>query len=135
MDYKCGTGHGVGYMLNVHEGPHSIRWKYTEGAPEAVLEAGMIVTDEPGVYLEGKYGIRTENVLEVEMGVKNSDGQFLHFRHLTWVPVDLDGILPECMPEKERRALNVYHREVFERVSPYLTEEEKAWLAEATREI
>ncbi len=135
MDYKCGTGHGVGYMLNVHEGPHSIRWKYTEGAPEAVLEAGMIVTDEPGVYLEGKYGIRTENVLEVERGVKNSDGQFLHFRHLTWVPVDLDGILPECMPEKERRALNVYHREVFERVSPYLTEEEKAWLAEATREI
>lgn len=135
MDYKCGTGHGVGYMLNVHEGPHSIRWRYTEGAPETALAEGMIVTDEPGVYLEGKYGIRIENVLEVKKGTKNGDGQFLHFDHLTYVPVELEAVLPEKMPQKEREALNAYHKAVYEKISPYLTQEEREWLAEATREV
>ena len=135
MDYKCGTGHGVGYMLSVHEGPQNIRWKYVEDMPEAVLEEGMLVTDEPGVYLEGKYGIRTENVLEVVKGMKNEDGQFMRFCHLTWVPIDLDAILPDRLAEKEREALNWYHREVRERISPYLTKEEQDWLAEVTREV
>lgn len=135
MDYKCGTGHGIGYMLNVHEGPHSIRWKYQEGFHEAVLEEGMLVSDEPGVYLEGKYGIRIENVLEIRNAVKNEAGQFMKFEHLTWVPIDLDGIAAEQMPEKERMALNEYHQEVYRRISPYLTQEENEWLAYATREI
>ena len=135
MDYKCGTGHGVGYMLNVHEGPQSIRWRYRDGAREAVLEEGMIVTDEPGVYLDGRYGIRTENVLEVKKGLKCEDGQFMHFEHLTFVPIDLDAILPEQMPPREREALNRYHRAVYEKISPYLTGEEKTWLAEATAEV
>jgi len=134
-DYKCGTGHGIGYMLNVHEGPQSIRWRYVEDVPEAVLEEGMLVTDEPGVYLEGKYGIRTENVLEVEKGTKNGDGQFMHFRNLTWVPIDLEAIVPGQMTERERASLNRYHREVYEHISPYLTEEEREWLKEATKEI
>lgn len=135
LDYKCGTGHGIGYMLNVHEGPHNIRWKYQEGIPETVLEEGMLVTDEPGVYLEGKYGIRIENVLEIRKSLKNEEGQFMQFAPLTWVPLDLDGILPEQMPEQERLALNAYHRDVREKLSPYLTEEENAWLETATREI
>lgn len=134
-DYKCGTGHGVGYMLSVHEGPQNIRWKYVEDVPEAVLEEGMLVTDEPGVYLEGKYGIRTENVLEVKKGTRNGDGQFMKLCHLTWVPIDLEAVIPERLEAKEREALNRYHKEVYERISPYLTGEERDWLAEVTREI
>ena len=95
----------------------------------------MIVTDEPGVYLEDRYGIRTENVLEVREAFRTGDGQFMEFAPLTWVPIDLDGILPRQMPEREREALNGYHREVYEKISPYLTEEERAWLQEATREV
>ncbi len=136
IDYKCGTGHGVGYMLNVHEGPHSIRWKRVSGEEEAELLPGMLVSDEPGVYMEGSHGIRTENILEVVTGEKNENGQFLEFRTLTWVPVDLDGIDPERMEARERRWLNEYHREVYERVAPLIEEEEiRDWLREATREI
>ncbi len=87
MDYKCGTGHGVGYILNVHEGPQGIRWRYTEGQSEAVIEAGMDVTNEPGIYIEGSHGIRTENVMVARNGVKNGDGQFMYFDTLTWVPI------------------------------------------------
>ena len=79
MDYKCGTGHGVGCFLNVHEGPHSIRWRYIENSHETQLEPGMVVTDEPGVYKEGRYGIRTENTLLVVEGDKTDDGTFLKF--------------------------------------------------------
>ena len=135
MDYKHGTGHGIGYMLSVHEGPQNIRWAYSEGMSEAALEAGMIVSDEPGIYLKDEYGIRTENILEVRKGVKNGDGQFMEFAHLTYVPIDLEAILPEEMPLKEREALNAYHKTVYDKISPYLTEEEKEWLAEATRAV
>lgn len=135
MDYKCGTGHGIGYMLNVHEGPHSIRWRHAEGVPEIPLEEGMLVSDEPGVYLTGKYGIRIENVLEIKKGNKNGDGQFMEFEHLTYVPLELDAVLPQQMPEKERKALNEYHKAVYEKISPYLTEAEREWLAQATREV
>lgn len=135
MDYKCGTGHGIGYMLNVHEGPQSIRWRFAPGAEETVLEEGMLVSDEPGVYLAGEYGIRIENVLEVKKGVKNSDGQFMEFAPLTWVPIDSAGIDPQQMPVKERHELNGYHRMVYDKVSAFLTEEERQWLKDATAEI
>ena len=135
IDYKCGTGHGVGYILNVHEGPQNIRWRYTEGMQEAVLEAGMDVTNEPGVYVEGSHGIRTENVMVVRNGEKNGDGQFMYFDTLTWVPIDLDAIDPSIMQPKDILRLNRYHAKVREKIAPYLNGEEAEWLEEATREI
>ncbi len=135
MDYKCGTGHGVGYFLNVHEGPHSIRWKYMEGAKETVLEPGMLVTDEPGVYKEGKFGIRTENVLLVREKEKNSDGTFLAFEVLTFAPIDLDAIETKYLDASDIQKLNEYHAMVYEKISPFLTEEECHWLEEVTRQI
>lgn len=135
IDYKCGTGHGVGYILNVHEGPQNIRYRYIEGANEAVLEAGMLVTDEPGVYLQGKYGIRTENVLLVQNDCENEDGQFMRFEMLTFVPIDLELIDAKSLDERIKDYLNDYHRQVYEKVSPYLTEEEKSWLKENTKNV
>ena len=135
IDYKCGTGHGIGYILNVHEGPQNIRWRFNPGVKEAVLEEGMIVSDEPGVYIEGSHGIRIENILEVVKEEKNGDGQFMAFRHLTYVPIDLDAILPEKMSTEEKEMLNHYHKQVYEKVSPYLSEEERIWLKEYTRAV
>lgn len=135
MDYKCGTGHGVGYILNVHEGPQGLRWKYTEGMSEAVLEEGMDVTNEPGVYIEGSHGIRIENVMVVKKGEKNGDGQFMHFDTLTYVPIDLDAIELSLMPEETRQYLNEYHARVFDKISPFLNEEERAWLKEVTQAV
>lgn len=135
IDYKCGTGHGVGYILNVHEGPQGIRWRYTEGQSEAVIEAGMDVTNEPGIYIEGSHGIRTENVMVARNGVKNGDGQFMYFDTLTWVPIDLDGIDTKYMQPQEIAWLNAYHADVYEKIAPLLTEEEREWLKEATRPV
>lgn len=136
LDYKCGTGHGVGHILNVHESPNGIRWRIVpERNDSCVLEEGMITTDEPGVYLEGQYGIRIENELICRKGEKNEYGQFLYFENITYAPIDLDAILPEEMSPAERRRLNTYHKKVYETLSPYLTEEEKQWLKEYTREI
>lgn len=136
LDYKCGTGHGVGYILNIHEAPNGFRWKKVpERMDGAVMEAGMITTDEPGVYLEGEYGIRTENELLCCEGEKNEYGQFLYFQTITYAPIDLDAILPEKLTYLERKWLNDYHAMVYETLSPYLTEEECDWLREATREI
>ena len=135
MDYKCGTGHGVGYILNVHEGPQGLRWRFVEGAAEAVIEDGMDVTNEPGVYIEGSHGIRIENVMVAKNGVKNTDGQFMHFETLTYVPVDLDAIDVTCMTEETKRYLNDYHKAVYEKIAPHLEEEEREWLKEATREV
>ena len=135
IDYKCGTGHGVGYMLNVHEGPQNIRYRYVEGSIEAVLEEGMLVTDEPGVYIEGQYGIRTENVLLVRKDFENTDGQFMKFEMLTFVPIDLELIDTKHMDERSKDMLNEYHRQVYEKVGPYLTEEERNWLKENTKNV
>lgn len=135
IDYKCGTGHGVGYILNVHEGPQNIRYRYTEGCKEAILEEGMLVTDEPGVYLQGKYGIRTENVLLVQKDRENEDGQFMHFEMLTYVPIDLELVDAKNLDEKTRKYLNEYHAKVYEKVSPYLSEEERVWLKENTKKV
>lgn len=136
IDYKCGTGHGVGYVLNVHEGPNGFRWRVVpERNDSGVLEEGMITTDEPGVYLEGKYGIRTENELVCRKAEKNEYGQFMEFENITYAPIDLDAIDPEEMTKRERKMLNDYHKKVYEVLSPYMTDEENEWLRKYTREI
>ena len=136
MDYKCGTGHGIGYMLNVHEGPQNIRWAMRPGLEDAVLTPGMIVSDEPGVYVEGSHGIRTENILEVAAGEKNGDGQFLHFNQLTYAPIDLEAIDKKYMQPGDVEALNAYHEQVYQKVAPLIEEPEiRAWLREQTRAI
>lgn len=136
QDFKHGTGHGVGHVLNVHEGPNGFRWRRSPDRSEhAVLEEGMITSDEPGIYLEGKYGVRLENEILCRKGEKNEFGQFMYFENLTLVPFDLEVIDPGQMDESERRRLNEFHREIYEKVSPLLTEEEAAWLKEATRPI
>ncbi len=135
IDYKCGTGHGIGYILNVHEGPQNIRWRYSDTMKEAVIEAGMVISNEPGVYKEGSHGIRTENIIVARNGEKNGDGQFMYFDTLTYVPIDLCGIEPSYMQERDIARLNDYHRAVYEKISPYLTEEERLWLKKATAPI
>lgn len=136
IDYKCGTGHGVGYLLNVHEGPNGFRWRIVpERKDSGTLEEGMITTDEPGVYLEGKYGIRTENELVCHKGEKNEYGQFMYFENITYAPIDLDAIDPEAMTKRERAMLNEYHAMVYRVLSPYMTAEENEWLKQYTREI
>ncbi len=136
IDYKHGTGHGIGYILNVHEGPQNIRWRFIEGQNEAPLVPGMIVSDEPGVYIEGSHGIRIENILEVVKGESGQYGQFLHFAHLTYAPIDLDAIDKKYMDERDIKALNDYHQMVFDKVSPLIEDEEiLKWLKESTRAI
>lgn len=136
LDYNHGTGHGVGYLLSVHEGPNSFRYRpaATRGN-DCVLEEGMITSDEPGIYLEGRFGIRLENLLVCARKRENTFGVFLGFEPLTMVPFDREAILGEMLSEKERNWLNTYHRKVFETLSPYLEEEERRWLREETAEI
>lgn len=134
-DYKCGTGHGVGYLLNVHEGPQNIRWKYVPGGKEAVLCEGMTVTDEPGIYVEGSHGIRIENVLSVKKLCRNEDGTFLGFETLTFVPIEKKAVSRRYMNEEQWRAFWRYQKEVYDKVSPYLTKEEAQWLKEETEEV
>ena len=136
LDYNHGTGHGVGYFLNVHEGPNSFRWKIIDGKTDsAVLEEGMITSNEPGFYLEGKYGIRTENMVVCVKAEKTEYGQFMKLENLTLVPMDIDAIYMPMMTELDKARLNSYHREVYEKISPYLDNEERAWLKEATKEV
>ena len=133
LNYDHGTGHGVGYLLNVHERPNGIRFKMVpERMDNAVLEAGMICSDEPGIYIEGSHGIRTENMIVCKNAEKNQYGQFMEFEYLT---IDLDALDVSLMEKKDIQYLNEYHKAVYEKISPYLTEEEAAWLKEATREV
>lgn len=134
LDYQCGTGHGVGYLLNVHEGPNSFRWQYRPGFDNP-FEAGMITTDEPGIYLQDQYGIRTENELICVKGEKNQYGQFMGFENITYVPIDLDGIDKQYLNAEDVKQLNDYHKMVYEKISPYMTPEENEWLKEYTRAI
>lgn len=134
LDYQCGTGHGVGYLLNVHEGPNSFRWQYRPGFDNP-FEAGMITTDEPGIYLQDQYGIRTENELICVKGEKNQYGQFMGFENITYVPIDLDGIDKQYLNAEDVKQLNDYHKMVYEKISPYMTSEENEWLKEYTRAI
>ena len=136
IDYRCGTGHGVGYLLSVHEAPNGFRWKQIPDRNDsAVLEEGMVTTDEPGVYIEGSHGIRTENEFICVKDELNEYGQFMKFEMLTWAPIDLDGIDPQWLNPDDLRQLNEYHAQVYEKLSPYLNEDEKAWLLNYTRAI
>lgn len=136
IDYQCGTGHGVGYLLSVHEGPNGFRWRVVpERNDSAVLEAGMITTDEPGVYIAGSHGIRIENELVCRKGEANEYGQFMYFEPLTFAPIDLDAIDVNQLTAVDKKRLNAYHKFVFDTVSPYLTEEEAAWLKKYTAEV
>ncbi len=136
IDYQCGTGHGVGYLLSVHEGPNGFRWRVVpERNDSAVLEAGMITTDEPGVYIAGSHGIRIENELVCRKGEANEYGQFMYFEPLTFAPIDLDAIDVNQLTAVDKKRLNAYHKLVFDTVSPYLTEEEAAWLKKYTAEV
>lgn len=136
IDYKCGTGHGVAHIGGVHEPPNGFRWRIVpERNDSCVLEEGMITTDEPGVYIEGSHGIRIENELLCVKGEANEYGQFMHFETLTFAPIDLAPVLPERMTDAERAFLNAYHEAVYEKLSPYLSQEESAWLRQETRAI
>lgn len=130
-DYKSGTGHGVGYLLNVHEGPHRIA-----SMPNSVaLEPGMVVTIEPGIYKEGKHGIRTENVVVVKEDIKTDSGQFYSFDMLSWCYIDTSCVDKELLTPNEVEWLNNYNNNVYEKLSPHLDEDVKAWLRVKTREI
>ncbi len=136
LDYNHGTGHGVGYFLNVHEGPNGFRWRIVpERNDSAVFEEGMITSNEPGLYITNKYGIRCENLMVCVKDEKTDYGQFMRFDTLTMVPFDLDAIAPEYMNDYEKKLLNDYHKKVYETISPYLDDELKEWLKDATREI
>lgn len=130
-NFLHGTGHGVGSYLNVHEGPHQIRmeWKPTP------LRTGMTVTDEPGLYLKGKFGVRIENTLLIKDFVETTFGKFLQMESLTLCPIDTAPIDVDMLLLEEVEWLNAYHREVFEKLSPYLEDEEVGWLAEATKPL
>ena len=136
LDFNHGTGHGVGYLLNVHERPNGVRWKVSpERVKDEVFEEGMLTSDEPGIYIEGSHGIRTENLMLCRKAEKNQYGQFMKFEFVTFVPIDLDAIDTKYMAEKDVELLNSYHKDVYEKISPYLNEEEKEWLKEATRPV
>ncbi len=136
LDYKCGTGHGVGFLLNVHEGPNGFRWKIVpERRDSETLEEGMVTTVEPGIYLENEYGIRHENELICRKGIKNEYGQFMEFETITFAPIDLDGIDATMLSDEEKTWLNGYHQAVYDKIAPFLNEQEKAWLKEYTRAI
>lgn len=131
IDYKHGTGHGVGFFLGVHEGPHSISPK----GKNTVMEIGMVVSNEPGIYIEGSHGIRTENILEVVKDIKNEFGEFYKFRNLSYAPIDVDAIDKNMLSQEEKDELNEYHKEVYKKISDKLTEEERKWLEKVTAEI
>ncbi|OUN26946.1 MULTISPECIES: aminopeptidase P family protein [unclassified Blautia] len=138
LDFNHGTGHGVGYLLNVHEGPQNINWKIRANGRRGnatPLEEGMLTSDEPGLYLEGRYGIRTENLLLCKKAEKNGYGQFMEFETVTLVPYEREAILPEMLTREELEWLNDYHRRVYDTIGPMLIEEEREWLKEATAEI
>jgi Xaa-Pro aminopeptidase len=134
LNFNHGTGHGVGYLLNIHEGPTGFRWKSRPGESDQI-EEGMVLTDEPGIYIEGSHGIRLENELLACKGEKNEYGQFMYFDTITYIPMDLDAINPEIMTTEDKKLLNDYHEKVYEKVSPYLDEEEKEWLKKYTRAV
>lgn len=136
IDYKCGTGHGVGHILSVHEAPNGFRWQTVkERNDSAILEPGMITTDEPGIYLENKLGIRIENELLCKEVTTNEFGTFYGFETITYAPIDLDLVEPSYLSNDEINWLNDYHQMVYDKLSPYLNDEENEWLKKYTRKI
>ena len=124
----------MGYLLNIHEGPTNFRWQCRANDTHP-FEEGIVITDEPGIYFEGSHGVRLENELLVQSWQKNEYGDFLYFEPITYIPMDLDAILPEMMSEPEKALLNDYHQLVYDKVSPFLEEDEKEWLKKYTRAI
>ena len=136
LDFAHGTGHGVGYLSNVHERPNGLRWKVVpERQDSAVIEPGMICSDEPGLYFAGNFGTRTENLILCVEDEKNEYGQFLKFEFLTKAPIDLEALDTRFMDDADIERLNTYHKDVYETISPYMNDEEKEWLKHVTREI
>ncbi len=136
LDYQCGTGHGVGHLLNVHEGPNGFRWKVLANRNEmAVLKPGMITTNEPGVYIEGSHGVRHENELLCVFKEENASGRFLTFEPITYAPIDLEGVQVELLEKAEKEALNQYHALVYQTLAPYLEADVQAWLKDITRAL
>lgn len=127
-DYKCGTGHGIGYILNVHEGPQNIRWRFSKGADEVPVVPGMILSDEPGVYKDGKYGIRIETILMAQEKCRTADGQFFCFETLTYVPLDRNLLDPRYLSSREIEWVNEYHRQTLEKITPLVDKKVGAWL-------
>ena len=134
LNFNHGTGHGVGYLLNIHEGPMGFRWKYRAGEVEAFQE-GMIITDEPGFYVEGSHGIRLENELLARKGEKNEYGQFMYFETISLIPFDLDAINPDMLNAEDKKLLNDYHAKVYEVIAPLLKDDEREFLKKYTRAI
>ena len=142
LDFLHGTGHGVGHVLNVHEGPNRFHWR-PAGGSNTKIQPGMVTTDEPGVYIDGKHGIRLENELlcvpapadEPVNPSKAKYGRFLGFDCLTLCPVDLDAVDPQYLDEREISMLNAYHAHVYELLAPELTEEERSWLKVYTQPV
>lgn len=135
MDFLHGTGHGVGYLLNVHEGPQNINWRISRERPAVPLQEGMVTSDEPGLYITGKFGVRHENLLLCVRDQKTAYGQFMKFETLTMVPFDIEGIAMQLMSDRDVERLNAYHKKVFDTISPYFEGEELAWLAKVTAPI
>lgn len=136
LDYKHGTGHGIGYVLNVHEGPQSLRWNYIKNVSETVLRPGMLLSDEPGIYLEGEFGVRIENILEVIEKMDNEYGKFLAFDMLTYVPLEQEALDCRYLSAEDVKRINRYHQKVYERMMPFMVSEtEKGWLRNATNPI
>lgn len=131
MNYGHGTGHGVGHFLNVHEGPHQFRMNHMP----ALLLPGMTVTNEPGVYKAGRYGVRTENTMLIVKDQTTEFGEFYKFEPLTLCPIDLKPLLPELLSPEEKEWLNSYHQQVYTSLSPFLSQEQKEWLAKATMAV
>ncbi len=136
IDYKSGTGHGIGFLLNVHEAPNGFRWKKVpERNDSGVLEEGMVTSNEPGIYIEGSHGIRIENEIVVKKDILNEYGQFMKFETITLAPIDLDAVDSTLLSTEEKIWLNNYHKNVYEKISPFLDEREKSWLEEYTKEV
>lgn len=136
LDFAHGTGHGVGYLSNVHERLNGLRWKVVpERQDSAVIEPGMICSDEPGLYFAGDFGTRIENLILCVEDEKNEYGQFLKFEFLTKAPIDLEALDTRFMDDADIERLNTYHKDVYETISPYMNDEEKEWLKHVTREI
>lgn len=135
LDFNHGTGHGVGFLLNVHEGPNRFHWKVTAARPGYEMAPGMVTTDEPGYYQAGSHGIRTENELLCVTKNESEYGTFLAFEQLTYCPIDRDAIVPELLTEAEKKYLNEYHEMVYQKLASGLEPEVAAWLREITLPI
>lgn len=136
LDYNHGTGHGIGYLLNVHERPMGIRYRVVAERQDSMpIVPGAVISDEPGLYIEGKHGIRIENQMFSKVAEETSYGRFLKFEFLTYVPIDLEPVDVSIMTEQDLTYLNEYHAKVYEKIAPHLTEEEAQWLKEVTRPL